>query len=123
MALFTDNAMDAGLNYISSTSGRLDICTQEPATYTEATSTYTAGNKTPPTVGSPTNGDSSGRKVVISAITDGDITTTGTATHWALVATTATELLATTSLSSSQSVTTGNTFTLAAIDITIPDPS
>lgn len=122
MPFISDNVFDNGLAYITSNGSRLDITSQEPANYTEATSTYTLGNKTSLTAGSPTNGDTSGRKVVIPAITDGSVTGTGTASHWAYSKTTATtELLATTSLNSSQAVTSGNTFTLTATDITIPD--
>lgn len=124
MAFLTDNALDSGLSYLNTNGDRVDICSQEPTTYTEATSTYTLGNKTSASVGAPTNGDTSGRKVVVAAITDGSVTATGTASHWALVKTTATtELLAAESLSSSQAVTSGNDFTLGAIDITIPDPA
>ena len=124
MVYITDNALDSGLSYFTSNGTRIDICSQEPSTYTEATSTYTLGNKTSASVGSPTNGDTSGRKVVIAAVTDGSVTGTGTATHWALSKPTATtELLATQTLTSSQAVTSGNTFSLAAIDIEYPDPS
>lgn len=124
MAFLSDNVLDAALDYIDTNAGELHICSQEPANYTEATSTYTLGNKSSPTVSAPTAGDTSGRKVTVSSINDGSVTGTGTATHWALVKTTATtELLAAGSLSSSQSVTSGNTFTLTAFDIEIPDPA
>ena len=124
MAYLNDDVLDAALDYIDTHGGRMDICSQEPANYTEATSTYTLGNKTSPTVSTPQDGDTNGRKVVISAISDGSVTGTGTASHWALSKTTATTaLLAAQSLSSSQAVTSGNTFTLTEIDITIPDPS
>ena len=122
MAFLNDDVLDDGLQVLTdATSKELHICSQEPTTRTEAVTTYTLGNKSAPTVGAPTDGDSSGRKVVVSAITDGSVTGTGTATHWALVD--GTRLLATQSLASSQAVTSGNTFTLAAIDITIPDPA
>lgn len=122
MAFVSDNVLDSGLSYLTSNTGTLHICSQAPLNYTEASSTYTLGNKASPTVGSPVNGDANGRKVVVSAITDGSVTGTGTASHWALVKDTATtELLAWGTLSSSQSVTSGNTFTLTAADITIPD--
>lgn len=124
MVFLHDDVLDNGLQYLTDNGGRVDICSQEPATYTEATSTYTLGNKTSASVGSPTNGDTNGRKVVIAAITDGSVTGTGTATHWALSKTTATTaLLAAQSLSSSQGVTSGNTWSTGAIDITFPDPS
>lgn len=117
--------MDNGLSYLTTNANRLDICSQAPATYGEATTggTYSLGNKTSPTVGSPTNGTVSGRKVVISAISDGSVTNSGTASHWALTYTTGTELCAWQTLSSSQAVTSGNTFTLDAIEIEIPDPA
>lgn len=122
MAFVSDNVLDSGLSYLTSNTGTLHICSQAPTTYTEASSTYTLGNKASPTVSSPTNGDTNGRKVTVSAITDGSVTGTGTASHWALVKDTATtELLAWGTLSSSQAVTSGNTFTLTAADITIPD--
>ncbi len=122
MVFLVDNALDNGLSYLTSVGNRLDICNAEPTTYTEATSTFTVGNKASLTVGSPTNGDSSGRKVVIPSISDGSVTASSTASHWALVSSTGSELLAAQSLSATQPVTSGNTFTLPAIDITIPDP-
>lgn len=122
MAFLTDEAMDQGLDYIDTNGTRIDICSQAPTTYAEATSTYSLGNKTGLNTGATENGDSSGRKVVVPAITDGSVTATGTATHWAL--TDGSSLfLAWQTLSSSQAVTSGNTFTLGAIDITIPDPA
>ena len=124
MVYLTDNALDSGLSYLNTNGDRVDICSQEPTTYTEATSTYTLGNKTSASVGAPQNGDTSGRKVTIAAISDGSVTGTGTASHWSLVKTTATtELLAAQTLSSSQAVTSGNTFSLGAIDIEFPDPA
>lgn len=124
MAFLHDDVLDNGLAYVDTNGGRLDICNAQPATYTEATSTFTLGNKTPPTIGVPENGAVNGRRVIISAITDGSVTGTDTATHWALSKTSATTaLLATQTLSSSQAVTSGNTFTLDAISITIPDPA
>jgi len=115
-----DRVLDNGLTVLDTEANRLDICSQAPTTYTEATSTYTLGNKTSLSVGAPTDG-TSGRKVVVAAITDGSVTGTNTATHWAVVDTLNSRLLAAGPLSSSQAVTSGNTFTLDAIDIQIPD--
>jgi len=61
--------------------------------------------------------------VTIAAITDGAVTATGTATHYAIVDTVNSRLLATGSLSASQAVTNGNTFTLTSTTIGIPDPA
>lgn len=121
MAFINDRVLDNGLTVLDTEANRLDICSQEPVSYAEATSTYTLGNKTSLSIGSPTDGDSNGRKVVVAAITDGTVSGTGTASHWAIVDTVNSRLLATGSLSSSQAVTSGNVFTLAAFNITIPD--
>jgi len=123
VSYLTDNALDGGLDYLTTNGNRLDICSQEPATYTEATSTYTLGNKTSASVGAAQAGDVSGRKVVVAAVTDGSVSGTGTASHWALSYVTGTELLAANSLASSQAVTSGNTWTLPAFDIEFPDPA
>lgn len=123
MAFINDRVFDNGLSAITSEATRLDLCSQEPTTYTEATSTYTLANKTSITVGSPTDGDSSGRKVVVAAITSGSVTGTGTATHWAVTDTSNSRLLAAGALSASQAMTSGYYFDLAEIDITIPDPA
>lgn len=120
MAFISDTAFDSGLSWLDTNLTRIDICSQEPTTYTEATSTYTLGNKTGLNTGAPTNGDVDGRKVIVPAITDGSVTGTNTATHWAGTDG-ATLLCATNSLSASQAVTSGNTFTLGAIDITFRD--
>lgn len=121
MAFINDYVFDAALSKLDTEANRLDICTQEPTTYTEATSTYTKGNKTSLSVGSPENRTPTGRKVVVAAITDGSVTGDGTVTHWAITDTGNSRLLATGSLSASQAVTNGNTFTLGAFDIGIPD--
>lgn len=122
MAFINDTELDALLQSIQDNVGALHICSQEPTTYTEATSTYTLGNKTSPTVAEPSDRSPNGREIVVSAITDGSVTATGTATHWAIVKTTATtRLMVTGALASSQGVTNGNTFTLTQFAIGVPD--
>lgn len=123
MALLADYILDLALAGLTGGVDRLDLCSQEPTTYAEATSTYTLANKTSPTVGSAADRTASGngRKVTVSAITGGSVTGTGTATHWAMVDTGNSRLLATGSLDASQAVTDGNTFSLAAFDVGIPD--
>ena len=119
MAFIADTVFDTGLAVLTSNLDRLDICSQEPTTYAEATSTYTLGNDSV-TTGSATDGATDGRRVIIAAITEGSVTGTGTASHWAGTNGSDT-LYATGALSSSQSVTSGNDFTLDAISITIRD--
>jgi len=120
MPYIHDSVLDAALDYIDTNCTALHICSQLPATLVEANTTYSLGNKTPPTIGTPTDGDASGRKIVVSAISDGSVTASGTASHWALVS--GTELLAAEELATPQVVTSGNVFTLAELDVTLPDP-
>jgi hypothetical protein len=120
--LITYDAYDAALNVLTNaTSTVFHLCSSQPATFGNV-ATYTLGNKTTPTVGSPTSRSPTGRKVIMSAIsTGGSVTGTGTAAYWALVD--ATRLLATGTMTS-QAVTSGNTFTTSAFDIVgFPDPS
>lgn len=119
MAFINDEVFDQGLDYADTNGTRLDITSQEATTYTEATSTYTLGNDTVNT-GATQNGATDGRRVIVPAITAGSVTGTGTASHWALTDGTSV-LIATGALSSSQSVTSGNTFSLDAVSITVRD--
>jgi hypothetical protein len=121
MAFINDRVFDNGLTVLDTEANRLDICSQEPVSYAEATSTYTLGNKTSLSVGAPQDGVTNGRRVVVAAITDGTVSGTDTASHWAITDTGNSRLLATGALSAPQDVTSGNTFTLAAFNITIPD--
>lgn len=121
MAFLADYVLDLALAELDTNADRLDITSQEAVSYAEATSTYTLGNKTSLTVGSPGDRTGGGRKVTVAAITNGTVSGTGTATHWAIVDVSESRLLATGSLASSQSVTSGNSFSLAAFDIGIPD--
>lgn len=119
MPYINDEVFDQGLDYADTNGTRIDICSSEPTTYAQATSTNTLGNATVNT-GATQDGATDGRRVIVPAITSGSVTGTGTASHWALTDG-ASVLIATGALSSSQSVTSGNTFTLDAISITIRD--
>lgn len=121
MPYINDEVFDGGLDYASTNGTRIDInFTQEPTTYTEATSTYTAGFKAGLTTGAAEPGTVDGRKVVVPAITDGAVSDTQTVDWWSLTDA-ATILVAAGDLSAPQGVTNGNTFTLDAIEITIRD--
>jgi hypothetical protein len=122
MAYLNDNVLDNGLAWLVTNGTRLDICSQEPTTYAQATSTYTLGNKTSLSIGSPGARTPTGRKVTVAAITNGTVTGTATATHWAIT-NGSNALVATGALSAGQAVTSGNTFTLTAFDIGIPGPA
>jgi len=123
MASLADRVFDNGLTVLETDASRIDITSQEATTYAEATSTYTLGNSTSLSIAAPSDRTGGGREVVIAAISDGSVSGTGTATHYAIVDTSPPRLLATGSLSASQSVTSGNTFSIASFTIGIPDPA
>lgn len=122
MAFLNDEVFDQGLDYADTNGTRIDICSAEPTTYALATTAgaNSLGNKTGLNTGVTQDGATDGRRVIVPAITDGSVTNTGTATHWALTDGTSV-LIATGALTSSQSVTASNTFTLDAISLTIRD--
>ncbi len=121
-AYLNDLVFDSGLSWLQAQGTRLDICSTQPATYAEATSTYTLGNKTSLSIGAPGDRTPSGRKVTVAAIsTGGTVTADGTAIAYGI--TNGGTLCAAGTLSASQGVTNGNTFTLTAFDIGIPDPA
>lgn len=120
MALIADYALDAALAAVAEAT-HLYLCNASPTSYAEASSTYAVGVKATPTIGSPGDASPNGRKVTVSAITDGEVTATGTPTHWALVDANNSRLLGASTITNGQVVTDGNTFTLGAFDIRLPD--
>ena len=122
MAFLADTVFDDGLSQIAALAENLYITSAEATTFTEASSTVKLGTKAAPSIGSPADKTGGGREVTVASISDGTVDATGTATHWALTDDSASLLVATGSLSSSQSVTSGNTFTLAAFTVGISDP-
>ena len=123
MATLNDRVFDNGLTVLDTEANAIHVTSQEAASYAEATSTYTLGNSTSLSIGAPQDRTGGGREVVVAAITDGSVTGTGTVTHYAIVDTVNSRLLATGALAASQSVTSGNTFTLSSVTIGIPDPA
>jgi len=118
---YLDNRVyDNGLGVLNAEANRLVLCSQEPTTFTQANVTYKLGEKVSPTVATPTNKSGGGREVIVSAITDGSVTTTGTASHFALIDTTNSRLLAAQALNASQAVTALNDFTLTSLTVGIP---
>jgi hypothetical protein len=118
-----DDVFDNGLNALTNNTENLYICSTLPTTFTEASSTYKLGVKATPTVGAPADRSGGGREVTVTAITDGSVTADGTAGYYALTDDSASKLLAQGSLSATQVVTNGNTFTLTSFKIGIPDPA
>jgi hypothetical protein len=106
---------------------KLWLCTAEPTTFTQASSTYAVGLKTSPTIGTAETTTGSGAQVPVGAITDGEITANGTATHWALTASTTyfgtNVLYAAGPLTAGQLVVDGNTFTLTSFNVAVNSPT
>jgi hypothetical protein len=119
MAFTNDEVFDQGLDWAITNGTRLDILSSDPGgTYSNVTAN-TLGNRTI-TMGATENGAVDGRRTRSPAITDGSVTSTGTATHWAIHNNTDT-VVASGPLSSSQAVTSGNTFTLDQVSVGIRD--
>ena len=122
MPYIHDDALDALLADIDDNAEELHICSTEPTNYTEATATYSLGQKTGLLITAPADRGGGGRELVIPAITDGVVDANGTADYWAIVKASATSrLLAAGDLSAPQGVTDGNTFTLTEFAIGVPD--
>lgn len=123
MAILDNRVFDNGLTVLDTEADKILVTSQQASTYTEANATYALGNSTSLSIAAPSDRSGGGREVVVAAITDGSVTGTGTATHYAIVDTGNTRLLAAGSLSASQVVTTGNSFSLTSVSIGIPDPA
>jgi hypothetical protein len=121
MASLSNSVFDSGLSTLTTNGSRIDICSTEPTSYAEATSTYTLGNSAI-TIGSPADRTGGGREVTVGAVADASVSGTGTAAFYAITNGSNT-LYATGSLSSTQSVSSGNTFSLGSFTIGIPDPA
>ena len=123
MPTLDNRVFDNGLTVLDTEANKLLITSQEASTFAEANSTYALGNTTTLSIAAPSNRTGGGREVVAAAISDGSVTGNGTATHYAVVDTVNSRLLATGSLTTSQVVASGNTFSLGSFTIGIPDPA
>lgn len=118
-----DGIIDLLLAEIRKQVTRIDVCSTQPTTYAEATSTYTLADQngitsTKFTLG---NGDTSGRKIQLAAQNSVTVDTTGTAAHVAWTSTTGSGLLVLVTTCTTQALTTGNTVNVPAHDFEIRD--
>jgi len=123
MAFIDDRVFDLGLTVLDTEVDELHITLQQATSFIDATITSSLGSSATVSIGAPQDRTGGGREVVIGAISDGAVSTSGTATHYALVDTVNSRLLAAGSLGFSQPVTSGNTFTLLLGSVGIPDPA
>lgn len=123
MAKFLPDAIiDGMLNYLQLRITGISVCSTQPTTYAEATSTYKLADKngltsTNLTVG---NGDTSGRKVTMSAHNGIAVDASGTAAHVAWWGSSGSTLLLVTTCTT-QALTSGNTVNIPAHDFEIRD--
>jgi len=101
----------------------ISVCSTQPTTYAEATTTYKLADvngvtSTKFTLG---NGDTSGRKITLAAQNGLTVDTTGTAAHVAWWSTTGSGLLVMVTTCTTQALTTGNTVNVPAHDFELRD--
>lgn len=117
-----DGVIDGMLAYIRTNITGVSVCSTQPTTYAEATSTYKLADQngltsTDLTLG---NGDTSGRKITLSEQAGVTVDTTGTAAHVAWWGSSGSLLILVTTCTT-QALTTGNTVTIPAHDFEIRD--
>ena len=90
MAKYMNPALlDLPLADIKANANKMVVCSQQPATFAEANATYALGSVAMASADyTLANGDTSGRKITVAAKAAVPVTTSGTATHIALVDTT-----------------------------------
>ena len=119
-----DAILDAALDYIKSNATKLTVCNTQPTTYAQAITSYKLAsvviNSTD--FGSPTNGDSSGRKIQVNAQSSVSVDSTGSAAHVALVKTATSALLYVTTTTTT-GLTAAGKVNVAAWDVEIADPT
>ena len=118
----SDAAIDGGLDYIGGAT-LLTVCSSQPTTYAEASSTFKLADVVIDTGDfTKANGDVSGRKTTIGQQANVPIDSSGTATHVALsISGTSTLVYITTC--TSQVLTSGGTVTVPAWRVEIADPA
>lgn len=119
-AIIADSVFDAALNFLETNGTEVHICSASPVNWA-GLAAVTLGNETACTYTGPSDG-TSGRKTILDAITDGDVTDTATATHFAIT-NGVDAVYVIQELAASQGVTNGNKFTLTAVTIQLEDPT
>lgn len=120
MTAIADTVFDNGLGTIVTNGIRLHILSSDVGLAYASIAAAQLAIETVTCTG-PANADSgNGRSVKIPAIAAGTISTSGTASHWALSNNTNT-IYASGALSATQAVTATNSFTLPEIEIAIRD--
>ena len=83
MALIADYILDLALAELDTATATLHICSSEPANYAGIAAVQ-LGTKTSLSIGAPADRTPNGRKVTVASFSDGAVSATGTATHYAI---------------------------------------
>jgi hypothetical protein len=122
MSLLHNDVFDNGLTTLQAADELWVLSgADEPVDYAAALA-LRCGIKTAPVIGTPVDGTVSGRRAIVSEITDGEMTVTTTGTRWCLVDTVEERLLTCRKLTETKPFVVGSTFALGPLSITIPDP-
>lgn len=123
-----DDVLDALLNAIKNNGTRLSLCEGEPSSYAEATTLKGSGGKavvvltiSSANFSGPSDGDSSGRKLVKSEQTGVTISEAGTVTYLAVCDSATSKILLITT-TGSKAVTAGQSVTISEFKIEVADP-
>jgi hypothetical protein len=118
-----DDVLDGALNVIKNNATKLCICSTQPTTYTEATTTYKLAIKTGLTSADYTGpaDHTSGRKLTVNAQSTISVDFAGTAEHVAVTGTSSVLYAVTTC--TSQALSLGNTVSVPAWIISMGDPT
>lgn len=122
------DVLDAKLKYIADNGTRLFVCSAQPTTYAEASSTYMLAQKVM-TVGDGNGhytvgaGAVNGRRVTVAAQAGVTVSNSGTANHVAIADSVNSKLLVVTTLPQAFAVVQGGQVNVPAFDLTSPDPT
>lgn len=117
MARISSYLLDAMLSKLDTEATHIYICSAEPTTFAQATTTYMLGSKSGIAISAPADRTPNGREVTLSAISDGVTTNSGLATHFAITDNTNSRLLYSAALSANQNLTAGNPWTSNSIKL------
>lgn len=119
-AIIGNSVYDAALEFLEDNGTQVDICSASPVNWA-GLAAVTLGNKTGCTYTGPAD-HTSGRKITLDAITDGEVTDDGDAAYFC-ISNGSDEVYVIQQLDSTKTVNDGDDFTLTATIIAIPDPT
>ncbi|WP_319577666.1 hypothetical protein [uncultured Desulfobacter sp.] len=123
MPALGNQVFDNGLNHITNNTEKLYLLSAYAGLTWSNIASYAVGSKSAPAIASPSDRTAGGREVVVSAITDGLVTATGIATHYAMTDDSEAAILVSGELDAPLSVTSGGVFAVEEFAVGFPDPA